>query len=244
MQSDLSQLLHQHRDREHIKRLSAQVDSASNALVVKLRVRASVAASALSAQLDDLIAKRQKHIQELPDPILGAAVPSTVPQRPQLHFGRAAELEAVVAIVTATATAGRVAILGGPGMGKTTLAVAALHHPSVERSFGRSTYFVACDAANGLVSGSFRLIAEALGMTAPDKETAKDTLMKFFRGKRCLHVLDNFESAWESPEQREDAEELLQFLNSFLTLALVVTLRGAERPAPVGVGRFYHPCSH
>ena len=57
-----------------------------------------------------------------------------VPPQPQI-FGRNAETEHIVNCLTDHDTA-YIAILGGPGMGKTTLAISTLYHASVrERNF-------------------------------------------------------------------------------------------------------------
>ncbi|KAJ7580754.1 hypothetical protein C8J56DRAFT_1029819 [Mycena floridula] len=46
-----------------------------------------------------------------------------------------------------------------------------------------------------------------------------------------LLVLDNLDTAWERPNKRLEAEELLSHLTGVEHLNLVVTMRGAERPA-------------
>ncbi|KAJ7187405.1 hypothetical protein C8R46DRAFT_1342504 [Mycena filopes] len=48
-----------------------------------------------------------------------------------------------------------------------------------------------------------------------------------------LLVLDNLESAWEVPAARSEVEELLSRLTEVNHLALMITMRGAERPGKV-----------
>lgn len=151
---------------------------------------------------------------------------------PHIHFGRDAEVQRLADTLSNTASSVRVAILGGPGMGKTTLAVAALHHPSVKLCYGDRRYFVPCDAADG-VSDSFRLLADAFAIAVSDAQALRRQLRGVLEAGRTLLTLDNFESAWEAADQREDAEQLLQFLGSIEPLSLIITLRGSERPQGV-----------
>ena len=70
-----------------------------------------------------------------------------------LVWGREDEVAAVVAAVM---VAGSVAVLGPPGIGKSTVCLAALHDPEVAERFGVRRWFVRCDGAEdaaGLESG-------------------------------------------------------------------------------------------
>ncbi|KAJ6556083.1 hypothetical protein B0H19DRAFT_1293007 [Mycena capillaripes] len=49
----------------------------------------------------------------------------------------------------------------------------------------------------------------------------------------CLLMLDNFETPWEASESRGDVEEFLSLLADVPSLALLITMRGAERPGKV-----------
>ncbi|KAJ7722159.1 hypothetical protein B0H14DRAFT_2220175, partial [Mycena olivaceomarginata] len=48
-----------------------------------------------------------------------------------------------------------------------------------------------------------------------------------------LLILDNFETLWEPLESRKGIEEFLSLLTDVKHLALMITMRGAERPAKV-----------
>ncbi|EJD47539.1 hypothetical protein AURDEDRAFT_136618 [Auricularia subglabra TFB-10046 SS5] len=146
-----------------------------------------------------------------------------------LSNGIAEAADGVVKTIVNADAAGRVAILGGPGMGKTSLAVSALYQPAVILRFGERRYFVSCDAAEG-GSSMHRLLAEAIGTAAPDERVARKALQAVLGVRPSLLVLDNFESAWEELSRRQDAEDLLCFLDSLSDLSLIVTMRGSERP--------------
>ncbi|KAK6969189.1 hypothetical protein R3P38DRAFT_3243801 [Favolaschia claudopus] len=48
-----------------------------------------------------------------------------------------------------------------------------------------------------------------------------------------LLVLDNFETPWERSSGREEVEEFLSLLTDISQLALLITMRGVERPGRV-----------
>lgn len=128
--------------------------------------------------------------------------------------------------------AARLAIFGGPGMGKTSLALAALHDPAVALRYGDKRIFVACDAGDGL-SGCFSILCGALGISMSNRKAAERSLTASMTDGPSLLVLDNFESVWEAERSRPEAESVLQLLCAIDSLSLVVTLRGSE--APFGV---------
>lgn len=240
--SYLSQLLHQKRDRDCIDRLAQSVQHAFDILTVKLRLRTHAMASALSTHIDEMVSKHQKYVEEHSASGRETLLAASLPPRPQLHFGRATELQTLVDTLAVSENAGRIAILGGPGMGKTTLATGALHHPDIVKRYGDRRYFVACDAAEGMAS-AFRLLAEAFGITVPDEQSAQRALLNVLHGggKPVLVVLDNFESAWEAPVRRGDAEQVLQLLDSVDTLSILVTMRGTEMPQGMRWSRPFLP---
>jgi len=62
-------------------------------------------------------------------------------------FGRDSQIEELVADFLAEPSSEPKPILGPPGVGKSTLSLAALHDPRVRERFGDQRYFVHCDAA-------------------------------------------------------------------------------------------------
>lgn len=192
---------------------------------MQLRAQANLLSADLSSRIDDLKSKHEdqlhKLVQSLHDPF------ARVPPRPHLHLGRDSEAQTVAEIIVGAS--GRVAILGGPGMGKTSLAVAVSHHPAVIARFGSRRFFVSCDAAEGQ-STFLPTLAAAFGISGTGRKATQQKLLARLGSDPTLLVLDNFESAWEADHQRQDAEELLQFLDAISNLSLILTLRGAERP--------------
>ncbi|EJD47480.1 hypothetical protein AURDEDRAFT_163348 [Auricularia subglabra TFB-10046 SS5] len=215
-QSYLSQLLHRDGDKAKLQDADSTIKSAFDGLMVDLRLRTHTHALDLSATLEDLLARQSFQLQEPPTVVANPA--PWLPPSPHLHFGRTKELLATVTAV-AGQHAGHVAILGGPGMGKTTLAVAVLHHPSVLECFG---------------SGAF-------GIVHTEAKTTQKQLLAALQGNRSLLILDNFESAWEPRGQRNAAENLLWLLTSSENVSIIVTLRGTERPDGVKWSRPFLP---
>ncbi|KAF8192772.1 hypothetical protein K438DRAFT_857252 [Mycena galopus ATCC 62051] len=123
--------------------------------------------------------------------------------------------------------AARVAILGPGGIGKTSLAKSALHHPDVIAKYP-VRYFVACDSAQTVENLAF-VVATALGLDL-NEQLPKAIVRHLAAQPSCLVVLDNFETSWEPIEIRSRVEDFLAALGDFPHVGLLVTMRGQERP--------------
>ncbi|KAJ7133314.1 hypothetical protein C8R44DRAFT_585215, partial [Mycena epipterygia] len=117
----------------------------------------------------------------------------------------------------------RIAILGAGGMGKTSLAKAALHHPDLVSKY-QNRFFVASDSATTSIELA-ALIGLHLGLN-PGKDLTRPVVNYFSNKGPSLLVLDNLETLWEPMESRGGVEEFLSSLTD-------ITMRGAERPAKV-----------
>jgi DNA replication protein DnaC len=115
----------------------------------------------------------------------------------------------------------RVAILGAGGMGKTSLATAALHNPQVEAKYSH-IYFVPCHSSptcTELVAA----IADHIGVEK-GSNLSKKVAHYFTHAPSSLLVLDNLETPWESNSSRHEVEELMSLLTDVLQLGLMVSL--------------------
>ncbi len=118
-------------------------------------------------------------------------------------------------------------IHGGPGIGKSTVALAALYDRRVAASYGRRRYLVRCDAASG-TAGVLAAIATSLRIKAgPDAEASVSS--ELARAPAVL-VLDDADRPWDA--EPEQFASLIRRLRSLPGLAVVVTARGARRDAP------------
>ncbi|KAJ7189761.1 P-loop containing nucleoside triphosphate hydrolase protein, partial [Mycena pura] len=162
------------------------------------------------------------------------------PSMPQIFHGRESEVSDILQLFTYNAP--RIAILGAGGMGKTTLARAVLHHPDISHKYGECRLFVACDVASN-IAGLVALIVNCLGLKLGQNPT-QQVIHHFASGPPTLLILDNLETAWESTRSRKEIEDFLALLTDIQNLALIITMRGAERPAQVHWTRpFLQPLS-
>ena len=113
------------------------------------------------------------------------APPSKVPARPEHFIGRSKIMQEVISDVLD----GRlVTIRGGPGIGKTALAVEAGHYINERRLFPNGTFFVELRGAASTDAVRFA-VATALGVEAKDDAE----LFAAIGNRRMLLVLDNIE---------------------------------------------------
>jgi tetratricopeptide (TPR) repeat protein len=142
-------------------------------------------------------------------------------------FGRDREREALVANLLSEQPQ-PFPILGTAGIGKTTITLAALYEQRVAARYGARRYFVRCDGAKSqeALAGA---IAAVLGLEpGPQLEAG---LLQRLSESPALLVLDNLETPWEADQLT--VEDFLGRLAALPNLALVVSIRGGERPGGV-----------
>ncbi|KAF7363036.1 AAA domain-containing protein [Mycena venus] len=175
----------------------------------------------------------------LPISLTGASSDlSLLPASPQIFHGRDFELSNLIPMFLCQPA--RVAILGPGGMGKTTLAVAALHHREMVEQYTHR-YFISCESANNCVD-LISIIGVYLGLEPSSK--LKHAVVRHLSAEgSTLLVLDNLETPWESEsgKNRADVEEFLALLGEISNVALLITMRGAERPGKVQWTRPFLP---
>ncbi|KZV95058.1 hypothetical protein EXIGLDRAFT_834534 [Exidia glandulosa HHB12029] len=241
-QSYISQLLRQEADSETLRVLSASLKDAFDVLTVSMHMRLNgvVTTTTQAREASDAF----NALQFLPDVSphnvdAQLLTRPALPTQPQLYFGRAPETQLVVGSVIVPVSS-YVCILGGPGIGKTSLALAVFHSPAVVGRYGRRRYFVSCEGADDRL-GVLPIVAAAFGITNFTRATAKAKLTATFADAPALLVLDNFESVWDPPGRSTDVEDDLAYFCSITGLSLIVTLRGSERPQGVPWTRPFLP---
>ncbi|KZV74264.1 hypothetical protein PENSPDRAFT_648107 [Peniophora sp. CONT] len=152
----------------------------------------------------------------------------SLPPAPAIFHGRDEEVDKVVELVTNN-THARVAILGSAGIGKTSIALSVLHHPSIQEVYSHNRFFVICEAytsADGLILGILDTLglARALrGQVSPD-----EYLLSSLQHMRSILCLDHLEAPWDADVDR--VESFLARLANIQGLTLLVTARGTSRP--------------
>ncbi|KAJ7435194.1 hypothetical protein FB451DRAFT_1136535 [Mycena latifolia] len=159
---------------------------------------------------------------------------SLLPSEPKIFHGRETEISVIIPMFSQESP--RITILGPGGIGKTSLARAVLHHPAITGIYNQHRFFVACDAAASSLQLA-GMIGAHLGLK-PGKNLTKPVLHYISNSPPLLLILDNFDTIWEPRESRGDVEKFLCLLARIQHLALIITMRGAERPANV---QWTHP---
>ncbi|KAJ7038809.1 P-loop containing nucleoside triphosphate hydrolase protein, partial [Mycena alexandri] len=162
-----------------------------------------------------------------------------LPSSPQIFYGRDSELEELQRLLIGSEPY-RAAILGPGGIGKSSLALAALHHTDVVSHFGSQRYFISLESSTS-ASDMFSAIAAFLNIEETPKLSRDIVRYLSELAKPCVLVLDNLEDCWEAPSSRSEIEDFLSLLSEIRLLKLIITMRGAERPGKVKWTRPFLP---
>jgi tetratricopeptide (TPR) repeat protein len=149
-----------------------------------------------------------------------------IPSAPRC-FGRDSEVAEVVRAVLASPPV-PVPVLGGPGMGKSTVTLAALHDAGVVQRYGQRRFFVRCESAQ---SRHELVVAIAGALGVQPTSDIEPLVLTLLDGEPTLLVLDNLETPWEADTL--GVEDFLCLLSACRNVALVVSIRGEERPSGV-----------
>lgn len=142
-------------------------------------------------------------------------------------FGREPEVEEVVTALLVDDPQ-PLPILGGPGMGKTTIALTALHDDGVAERFRERRWFVRCDGVKTRAELA-AAIARTLGL--PVTSNVESEVLAALAARPTALVLDNGETPLDADGAQ--VEELLSVLATIDSLAVAVTIRGHRRPPGV-----------
>ncbi|KAF9014256.1 hypothetical protein BDQ17DRAFT_1230703 [Cyathus striatus] len=152
--------------------------------------------------------------------------------KPQIMFGRDKEIEEIITLIIDNKSS-RVAILGSGGIGKTSLALSAVHDERVSKKFANSRVFLSCEA----ITSADHLINDlAYALDIPTDGTVSNlitAILQCLETTPTLIVFDNFETPWDRTDSRAGVELFLQDISSVETCTIIVTLRGSQRPSGI-----------
>ncbi|KAJ7593840.1 hypothetical protein C8J56DRAFT_1120738 [Mycena floridula] len=168
-----------------------------------------------------------------------SSVSVLLPGAPKIMHGRQQEIKHVIDALQQNEPA-QVAILGPGGIGKTNLALAILHHSTIVDKYGPHRYWIACDSS---VSANDLLVVISAYFATGTEPNRLDAILACLKAMivPVLLVLDNLETPWEQPSKNLQVEELLSHLTGLENVSLMITMRGAERPAQIQWTRPFLP---
>ncbi|KZT38892.1 TPR-like protein [Sistotremastrum suecicum HHB10207 ss-3] len=186
--------------------------------------------------LDETLAEQDEMLTAVNLPLPPATVVhnkfafNALPSKPQVFFGREDSLALVLSHICA-ATPMHTVILGSGGIGKTSLALCALHDPKAYIVYGENKVFLSCEPfadADALLAG----IGSRYGI---QDSVHSDEVISIVTYPRQLR------NTLGASFRREEVESLLSDLAAIPGLTLLVTLRGSERPSNIRWARPFIP---
>ncbi|KAG8959056.1 hypothetical protein FRC03_008512 [Tulasnella sp. 419] len=156
--------------------------------------------------------------------------PTVMPASPRI-FGRQNYVDQVIYLVL-SATSTRVVILGSGGMGKTSVALKAVHNPRIIERFGVYRRWVPCEQATSLPI-FIELIAKSLGLPPSTSNDRFSEIVAFLEELGVLQIVlfDNFETIWDLEGEQSAVAVILSRLASIPSLSFIITMRGIQHPA-------------